>query len=30
MSSMLDFLMVALGVGMFIVFLGYTALCDMM
>jgi len=27
---MLDILMLALGIGMFIVFLGYTALCDIM
>jgi len=25
---MLDFLMLALGIGMFVAFLGYTALCD--
>ena len=27
---MLDFLMLALGIGMFIAFLGYTALCDIL
>jgi len=29
-ASMLDILMLALGIGMFIAFLGYTALCDIM
>jgi len=27
---MLDFLMLALGIGMFIAFLGYSALCDIL
>lgn len=29
-SSMFDILMLAFGIGMFVCFLGYTALCDSM
>jgi hypothetical protein len=30
MYPMLDFLMLAFGIGMFVAFLGYTALCELM